>query len=188
MNPLHPDPSRGQLALNAQEIGKMRADIGSVRDRGAAATISWLLDRTLITIEQYQAQLRQVKARLSEASLDSKRFGAATTLSPRDAVRYLSPAELAELVDPAAAQAIQRAELAAAAADASRKELLQRASDLTLAVEGLRGVIADEHLATLEEALRGVAQVAPAATSGSWVSGPVQEPEDSATGLDDLFS
>lgn len=161
----------------------MIAAADEFRDRTAVARVEWLLGRMEATIDQYQAQIRQLKTRLSEATISNKKMGAATTLSPRDAVKYLSPAELAAIIDPAAAQAMAQSQEAAQAAQQDRQEIQRRLSALTLAVEAVKDTLTVEQQNAFDRALADAAEPA-AAERGSW-AGPSEPP---AAGLDDLFS
>lgn len=60
--------------------------------------ITHLLGRVVATVSTAKAQVQQLHRDVQTLQLNSQRVGAATTMSPRDAVRYLSSQELAQVV------------------------------------------------------------------------------------------
>lgn len=155
--------------------------------------IMHMLRRMRITILSYRQQIRSLNNDIQLMRAQSEKAGAATTLHPRDAVRFLSPEQLAELVEGHLRDQLSVAERAMADA---RKARSNANADLAKVKFAIASLMEDPSIPAdvrnrFEMAMRTMPQTqnaAPAAVS------PAERPAQSApqsaqaAGLEDLFS
>jgi hypothetical protein len=91
------DPSLQDVPLNPSEIDSYAAD-PSMFSRDPRK-VSHLLRRVAATVSMYKSQIQSLNRDVQDIQMSRSRSGAATTMSPRDAVRFLSPQELAGVVE-----------------------------------------------------------------------------------------
>lgn len=193
----NPDSPRVEMPITTRELEVMKEDAPEAfRDRDSVRKVAALLRRVEVTCDNFRGQIRGLKFELAEERHANAKLGVATTLSPRDAVKYLSPSELAAIVEPAAASAIKRAEELTATAEKERMELNKQVSAIKEALEDLRGSVDAATMARFDAvvAAHSTQQAEEQSASGSWVSNlsaaqePANSSSDSSDDLDDLFS
>ena len=118
----------------------------SLRDPKAMAL---LLRRLLVTFNGYRAQVLQLNRDVQQARMQRERLGQATTMSPLDAVRFLSPEQLAPYMD---ALVREKAEALARAKDAADQALRTTHRELNRVKFAISGLLEEptmnEHLRT----------------------------------------
>jgi hypothetical protein len=91
------EPSLQDVPLNPSEIEAYAADPSEfARD---PRKVGHLLRRVSATVMLYKNQIQSLNRDVQDIQMSRSRAGAATTMSPRDAVRFLSPVELASVVE-----------------------------------------------------------------------------------------
>ena len=193
----NPDSPRSEMPITTRELELMKDEASEAfRDRDSIRKVAALLRRFEVTCDNFRGQIRGLKFELAEERHANAKLGVATTLSPRDAVKYLSPSELAAIVEPAAASAIKRAEELTATAEKERMDLNRQVSAIKEAIEDLRSSVDADTMARFDAvvAAHGTQPVENPATSGSWISelptsqNPASGSSDGEDGLDDLFA
>lgn len=136
------DPSTTDVPLRLPEIEELAAGDGKVFAKDTRK-VQHLMRRMLATVLLYKNQIHSLNSSIQELQLSTKGSGAQTTMAPRDALKFLSPAEIAEVAGGTAQMMIEHAgHLQAEAAEAKRSAHAER-SRTRLA---LFGVIEDPSL------------------------------------------
>lgn len=100
------DPTMVDVPFNLAEIEQVAADQArALKDPRKA---QHFVQRTLSTVRMLKQQIQQLHRDVQTIQMDKERAGAATTLSPLDAVRYLSEEQLEQLFGVLARQQLQR--------------------------------------------------------------------------------
>lgn len=126
------DPSLRDVPIHLSELEEFAHDPRPVvRD---ARKLSHLLGRAVATVVNQKNQIRQLQTDVNAIRFSSERMGAATTLSPRDAVRYLSPAELEQVVKGTHQHVLAQANRAKVQAEEQLKAAVSAQARVRLAV------------------------------------------------------
>lgn len=100
------DPSMIDVPLSAEEVAALAQNEG--RDlRGDPRKVSHFLARCQATLRRHLEESRQLKSELERRRSEPTTAGQATTLSPEDAVRYLSPEQLQRVFGVVAQQQLE---------------------------------------------------------------------------------
>lgn len=101
------DPSTADLALRSEEVEALASNEGRAL-RTDPRKMSHFLARCRATLTRHQDEVRQLKGELERSRYQqSTSVGQPTTLSPMDAVRYLSPQQLQQLFGVVARQQME---------------------------------------------------------------------------------
>jgi hypothetical protein len=186
------DPSLADTPMALSELEAYAADPAAfVKD---PRKVPHLLRRLVATVQLYKTQITGLKTDVHDMQLRRDRAGAATTMSPRDAVRFLSPQELSAIVGGTSKQLLDHAARLQQQAEKARREAnaeMSRARFVLLSVlespdlpAGLRGRL-EEQLASF-----GVADLhqAPPVQPAGDVTVDGGMPADPGAALDDLFA
>ena len=132
------DPSTADLPLNAQEVAELARNEGKVL-RNDPRRMSHFLARVTATIRRHSDESRQLKGELERTrQASSQGVGQATTLSPMDAVRYLSPEQLQQVFGAVARQQMEWLKHQQTEAEAAKRRANKVVADLRYLVVQLR--------------------------------------------------
>lgn len=95
------------------------------------------LGRTLLTMRGFHSQIQQLHRDVQQARLVRERAGQATTLSPLDAVRFLTPEQLEPIMDAAIRERLAALEQATAGAERVQRDARRELNRVRFAVTGL---------------------------------------------------
>ena len=145
-----PDPSTARQPLRTTDVEELLSDASAF---GKEATkVEHLAQRIKATIEAHRSQIQALNRDLQEVRAATGRNGVATTMSPRDAVRYLSPQELSSIVDAVGRNILATANDTKRAADQALRAASEERAKMNLA---LLAILEDP---ALPDALRSKAE------------------------------
>ena len=165
------DPSTADLPLNADEVAQLARTEGKAL-RNDPRRLSHFLARVTATIRRHGDEVRQLKGELERMRhASSQGVGQATTLSPLDAVRYLSPEQLQQVFGAVARQQMDWLNQQQAEADAAKRRATKVVADVRYLVVQLRedSVMAKSALTTR---LAQIVEDGEAAAAGAPFQGP----------------
>ena len=123
------DPSMIDVPLSTEEIAALAQNEG--RDlRGDPRKVSHFLARCLATQRRHLEETRQLTSELERRRSEPTTVGQATTLSPEDAVRYLSPEQLQRVFGVVAQQQLDWMNRQRAEAEAQTKRCQRVVADV----------------------------------------------------------
>jgi hypothetical protein len=131
-----PDPTTRNLPISSVEL----EEIVTSKGRGVlknAASFLHLLARFQATMTQHRHQITALHAQIQRMQLEQSHAGAATTMHPIDAVRFLSPEELRAVMEPFLRQKFDVTQRNLAAARALQSELSVLVNGLRFQLAGL---------------------------------------------------
>jgi hypothetical protein len=187
----HVDPSLTDVPMNLAEIEEyVNGDLRQFcRD---SRKLAHFLGRVVATIVVHKEQIRSLHSDINALQTASQRVGAATTMAPRDAVRYLSPDELASVVQGTYAQQMNHVLRLRAEAESAQRDAVAKRSQLEFALLGLLDdrTIPDDVRSRLRQAFDQLpADPHPASTEpDGQSSAPVDPTDDPVRILEELFS
>lgn len=96
--PYNPDPVFAMTPIDVETVGALLSDEGlALRDTKARVHF---LRRVYAALSQARSDIDSLNRKLTEVTMRRAHTGASPTVSPRDMVRYLSPAELIAAAGP----------------------------------------------------------------------------------------
>ena len=129
-------PSRIDETVAPEEIEALLAS--DLRSFGRdTSKVEHLLTRLGVTFARYRQQIQGLHREVQSANLSRAQAGAASTLSPLDAVRYLTPEQLAGVVDAFSRAQIESASRDRHEASAAKATVVRLLNELKLVVSGL---------------------------------------------------
>lgn len=132
------DPSTLDVPLNQDEVAQLASNEGKAL-RNDPRRLSHFLARVLATMRRHHDEMRQLKGEIERARhAASTPAGQATTLSPMDAVRYLSPEQLQQVFGAVARQQMEWMQRQQLEADLAKRRATKIANDLKYLVVQLR--------------------------------------------------
>jgi hypothetical protein len=170
-------PSRIDVPVDVEEVKELLA--GDLRDLSKNQHwLAHLLTRVGNTIFELRRQIYQLHRDVQQMSITRSSAGAATTLSPLDAVKFLTPEQFASVADEMTKSSIAAAEKARREAKADGADALRVVSEVKL----LLGSICDDPTTprAIADRLAGVL----ARVSGR---ADALAPSPGASSLDDIF-
>jgi hypothetical protein len=166
------DPSLRDVPLQLSELEAYAADPAAfVKD---ARKVPHLLARVTATVQLYKSQIQSLNRDVQDMQLRRDRVGAATTMSPRDAVKFLSPQELSLIVGGTAKHMLDHAQRVQLAAEQARRDAT---TEWSRARFTLLGALEDPALPPeLRARLEAALAAAPTADAQPGVPAVVEEP------------
>lgn len=183
-----PDPSMLDIPIKTVEIEEYidNPDL-FIKDR---RKVHHLLRRVQVTMNGYREQIQNLTREIQDIRVASRKSGAATTMTPRDALRYVSPDELRALVDSVSAAVLDEALAKQRQADDDLRHLnTEKAKLKVLAAELFESGRIDE--TTRNSILAAVEPpVEQHAAQNSWAGqrDPEPTPKNTVSDLTELFS
>jgi hypothetical protein len=140
--------------------------------------ISHFLARIEATMKRHQEEARQLRSEIERGRVSSSTIGQATTLSPADAVRYLSPEDLQKLFGAHSQQQLEYMKMKQAEADNATRRATQLVNSVKYILGGVENdpqALQNPVVAQLVQLLRGlespvVQQPSPQGGTSPWVA------------------
>lgn len=120
-SPLEPDEVEAMMRQGAQDLTKLRI-------------AEHFLSRVAATIEMYRDTVNRLHREVAIVTSENRSVGAAPTMAPRDAVKYLSPQERAELADETTRDYILRLDRAVKDLEGQKAEMVRITNSARLAL------------------------------------------------------
>lgn len=130
-----PSPLTAESYLTIPEVDAL-VEAGPRALRDPKALIHFLL-RVALTLRGYHAQVQQLHRDVQQARMIRERAGQATTLSPLDAVRFLTPDQLAPIMDAAVREKLTALERSQTESTRAQRNAQRELNRVKFAVTGL---------------------------------------------------
>jgi hypothetical protein len=171
------DPSMADQPLTLVEIQELAQNEGRAL-RSDPRKISHFLARIEATMKRHHEETRQLRSEVERGRVASSTIGQATTLSPADAVRYLSPEDLQKLFGAHAQQQLEYMKMKQAEADGATRRAAQLVNSIKYILGGVESdpqALQNPVIAQLMQLLRGteltpVQQPSPQGGPSPWVA------------------
>ena len=170
------DPSMADQPLTLVEIQELAQNEGRAL-RSDPRKVSHFLARIEATMKRHQEESRQLRSEVERGRVNSSTIGQATTLSPADAVRYLSPEDLQKLFGAHSQQQLEYMKMKQAEADAATRRATQLVNSVKYILGGAESdpqALQNPVIAQLVQLLRSVEapvvqQPSPQSLTNPWV-------------------
>jgi hypothetical protein len=152
------DPSMADQPLTLVEIQELAQNEGRAL-RSDPRKISHFLARIEATMKRHHEETRQLRSEVERGRVNASTIGQPTTLSPADAVRYLSPEDLQKLFGAHSQQQLEYMKMKQAEADAATRRATQLVNSVKYILGGVESnpqALENPVIAQLVQLLRGL--------------------------------